>query len=268
MQAASGNLRQRLISALVLAAIGLVATVAGGWIFRVMACVLALTVFLEWLWMYPGEVHPRRPVLVAAFAAAVLPLLFGFGGTAGLLAGLLLGAAAALLAETGGQGLWVARGFAYAFLPAWAIIALRGDSAAGLVAVLFLYAVVWATDIGAYFAGRRFGGPRLAPSVSPGKTWSGAAGGLLAGALAGAILVWTATGTVSAGTIAGAMLLSVVAQLGDLYESSVKREAGVKDSSQLIPGHGGVMDRVDGLAFAAVALYLLATLAPAWPAGH
>ena len=144
-----------------------------------------------------------------------------------------------------------AAGVAWSLVAAVAFIWLRADATAGRVNVLFVVVIVWASDIGAYVAGRLIGGPRLAPRISPGKTWSGAAGGLLAAALVG----------LGAGRVAGAavaLALSLLAQLGDLAESAAKRRAGVKDSGALIPGHGGLLDRLDGLLAAGPAAALLA----------
>ncbi|MEN0000771.1 MAG: phosphatidate cytidylyltransferase, partial [Pseudomonadota bacterium] len=142
----------------------------------------------------------------------------------------------------------------------------EGDHMAGFVAVCFLCAVVFATDIGAYFVGRWLGGPKLSPTISPNKTISGAVGGLIAAMIFGTLTYvlfgltpfWVAT--------ALAIPLSIVSQFGDLYESSMKRTAGVKDSGKIIPGHGGVMDRVDGLLFAAFALWLVSIAAGQWDA--
>lgn len=132
-----------------------------------------------------------------------------------------------------------------------ALIALRAD---GLPTVGFLLLAVWSTDIGAYLVGRVVGGPKLAPAISPGKTWSGAAGGLLA-----AIVICNGAGfTLYAAAMA--LLLSLVTQIGDLAESALKRRCGVKDSSHLIPGHGGLLDRLDGLLLAAPTAYLLVAL--------
>jgi phosphatidate cytidylyltransferase len=144
-----------------------------------------------------------------------------------------------------------AAGAAWSVVAAVAFIWLRGDATVGRFNVLFVVMIVWASDIGAYAAGRLIGGRRLAPRISPGKTWSGAAGGLLAAALLG-----LATGR--AAGAAAAAVLSVLAQLGDLAESAAKRRAGVKDSGALIPGHGGLLDRLDGLLAAGPAAALLA----------
>lgn len=148
---------------------------------------------------------------------------------------------------------WIACGFVYAAAMFVAPVWLRTDATYGLLAIVLLFAIVWSTDIFGYFAGRAIGGPKLMPSVSPKKTWSGAIAGTL-GAMIVAVLVARAFGTFSIVSIACvALLLSVCAQAGDLFESFVKRKFNVKDSSQLIPGHGGVMDRLDGFWAAALA---------------
>ena len=149
--------------------------------------------------------------------------------------------------------IWIACGFVYAAAMFVAPVWLRTDATYGLLAIVLLFAIVWSTDIFGYFAGRAIGGPKLMPSVSPKKTWSGAIAGTL-GAMIVAVLVTRAFGTFSIVSIACvALLLSVCAQAGDLFESFVKRKFNVKDSSQLIPGHGGVMDRLDGFWAAALA---------------
>lgn len=141
---------------------------------------------------------------------------------------------------------WTIAGIGYAGVMFAAPVILRADAAHGLLAILLLFAVVWTTDIFGYFAGRAFGGPKLCPAISPKKTWSGAIAGTL-GAMIVAVLLAGYFGTFNKVAIAGiALLLSVTAQLGDLLESWVKRRFGAKDASQLIPGHGGVMDRLDG----------------------
>jgi phosphatidate cytidylyltransferase len=148
--------------------------------------------------------------------------------------------------------IWIAPGTIYAAAMFAAPVILRSDPAFGLLAIVLLFAIVWSTDIFGYFAGRAIGGPKLMPAVSPKKTWSGAVAGTL-GAMIVAVLVAKLFGSFSTVAIAAvALLLSVCAQAGDLFESWIKRKFGVKDSSQLIPGHGGVMDRLDGFWAAAV----------------
>jgi phosphatidate cytidylyltransferase len=153
---------------------------------------------------------------------------------------------------------WLAAGILYIGLAGIALIELRHDNEAGRANVLFLVLVVWASDIGAYMAGRAFGGPKLAPAISPNKTWAGAAGGLASavavGVVAAAIL---APGGASRAAAVAAMF-GVMAQAGDLLESWIKRRFDVKDSSSLIPGHGGLFDRLDGLMAAAPVAALLA----------
>lgn len=148
---------------------------------------------------------------------------------------------------------WLAAGFAYAAILLFAPLILRRDPEFGLVAILFLFAIVWATDIVAYFAGRAIGGPKLWPAVSPKKTWAGALGGTLGGIVAGLVTVKLMGLSVTAMLGVLACGLSVVAQAGDLLESAIKRHFGAKDASGLIPGHGGLMDRLDGFLTAVAA---------------
>ncbi|MDJ0388143.1 phosphatidate cytidylyltransferase [Roseomonas sp. E05] len=155
---------------------------------------------------------------------------------------------------------WLALGVLYIGIAGIALIELRHDNEAGRGNILFLFFVVWASDIGAYMFGRLLGGPKLAPAISPGKTWSGAAGGLISTMLVGWFAAaWLAPGTPSvARVLMVAAVLGIATQLGDLLESAVKRHFKVKDSSMLIPGHGGLLDRLDGLMAAAPVAALLA----------
>lgn len=147
---------------------------------------------------------------------------------------------------------WIVSGVVYALALFAAPVLLRADPEFGLLAIVLLFAIVWSTDVFGYFAGRAIGGPKLMPAVSPKKTWAGAVGGTL-GAMIAAVIVARLFGSFGIMAVAGiALLLSVCAQAGDLFESFVKRKFGVKDSSQIIPGHGGVMDRLDGFWAAAV----------------
>lgn len=266
------DLRLRVLSALVMAVIVLFATFLGGPVYRLFAAGLALLVFHEWSTMKPTLPRDNRLLAWGALVAALVPLVLGMPDWVVLIAIALASLLAGLHALGSNAGLWNAFGIAYAALPALAIAALRGDTMNGLIIVLYLYAVVWATDIVAYFVGRALGGPKLAPSISPGKTWSGAAGGTVGACAAGVglLMVMGVSGSALIFAALLALALSVVSQAGDLFESALKRRNGVKDSGSLIPGHGGVMDRVDGLVAAALLLYAafaLASMAGTLPAG-
>jgi phosphatidate cytidylyltransferase len=151
------------------------------------------------------------------------------------------------------RALWIAFGAVYASAVLAAPVVIRADAALGFVAMIFLFAVVWTTDVAAYFAGRRMGGPKLWPAVSPNKTWSGAIAGAVAATAAG-LIVAAVAGVGHMVSIAGmSFALSVVAQGGDLFESGFKRRFGAKDTGRVIPGHGGLMDRLDGFLAAASA---------------
>ncbi|MEQ1788902.1 MAG: phosphatidate cytidylyltransferase [Rickettsiales bacterium] len=153
------------------------------------------------------------------------------------------------------DSIWGVAGLFYVAIPCAAILWLRnlqieGFTNAGFWLVLYVLFVVWATDIGAYFTGRTIGGAKLAATISPGKTWAGLGGGIgAAGVVGGLSCLFTPYPTTLFGAINLAVLLAIISQCGDLFESWLKRRAGVKDSSKLIPGHGGLLDRVDGLMF-------------------
>lgn len=258
------NLQLRIISGLVLAVVVLSLTWIGGVPFRLLAVLIAGAVFYEWARMARHASVRRIELVPEAFMAVLLvALAFGVPAMNFLLLTLAGTAIVAGISFVRGLGQWDAAGLAYASLSGFALAYLRGADQAGLLAILFLFAVVWGTDTLAYFVGRAVGGPKLAPAISPGKTWSGAIGGTVAGVVAGIVVAVLA----GAGNVLllgfAALLLSIVSQIGDLFESWVKRRHGAKDSSQLIPGHGGVMDRVDGLVVAALALYLIGSLAAA-----
>jgi phosphatidate cytidylyltransferase len=222
---------------------------------------------LSWEWVhlcgYRTRALPGLAVPVAVFAAGILAVSEHSRAALALLVA--LWAVAWWTADRGrevdGRGQpagWLAAGVLYIGLAGISLIELRHDNAAGQANVLFLFLVVWASDIGAYMAGRLFGGPKIAPAISPNKTWAGAAGGL-----AGAMLVGVATAVLlapggAARAAAVAAMLGVMAQAGDLLESWIKRRFEVKDSSALIPGHGGLLDRLDGVLAAAPLAALLA----------
>ena len=159
-----------------------------------------------------------------------------------------------------GNYLWAVAGALYAALLFLAPVVLRADAGYGIAAILFLFAIVWTTDIAGYFAGRAIGGPKLAPWISPKKTWSGALAGLIGSIVIVAFGARYFSETKIVPLIGVAVLLSTFSQAGDLGESALKRRFNVKDSSQIIPGHGGVMDRLDGFWAAAVCAAIIGLL--------
>ena len=244
-----GELKLRIFSALVLAAGVLLTTLWGGWPFRLVWAAVAGLVAYEWLSIISG-----RNAIAGGIGVALAGLALGFSpASPAALAGV-----AALAALVGAVLTPVVRdklaleacGVVYALAFALVTPALRSVPEFGLAIIIWSFAVVWLTDIAAYFTGRTLGGPKLMPRFSPKKTWSGAIGGAAAGTLGG-YAVWALTpqaaavvgpGVVVAASFAG----SVVSQAGDLFESAIKRRFGAKDSSRLIPGHGGFFDRLDG----------------------
>lgn len=249
------NLILRIVSSLVLAPVALAAAYFGGHAFLIFWAVAALGVLWEWDTLVCA--HDRNPVLAigaVALVCAGLLLAFDWVGIAVTLVALgMLGIAS--VASTVRRA-WCAAGLFYAAILLIAPVVLRGDAAFGFAAILFLFVIVWFTDIAAYFVGRAVGGPKLMPRASPNKTWSGAIGGTLAGVIGGVLVArhFGAGGLAVAGVALG---LSVVSQAGDLVESAIKRRFSAKDASSLIPGHGGLMDRLDGFVAAAVVATLV-----------
>lgn len=258
----SEELRLRIQSGIVMALVVLATTWLGGIAFRILTAAIALLVFYEWSTMTRLKETSRAGFVLAWMAVVLIAaaVILGFLPFASaLLFGFTL-LSIAMVARNSGNG-WLPGGILYAGLSGISLAAIRGDDMTGLKAMLVIFAVVWGTDILAYFVGRRIGGPKLAPRISPGKTWSGAIGGTVSGVVLGLLAIRFSGGAVTAGAALLLLALSVFSQIGDLFESFIKRRFGVKDSSRLIPGHGGVMDRVDGLVFACFAAYLLAAAA-------
>jgi phosphatidate cytidylyltransferase len=260
--ASVGNLALRIASAAVLAPIVLAAAYLGGWFFLALCTLGAMGILWEWTGLVTGRSDAR---ILAPGAAALLGAfaLTAFDAPGAATAAIVLGAAlAGLLGVVGAVGgsmrwAWTGGGVLYTGIAFLGPALLRHDSEFGFRAFLFLAAIVWMTDICAYAVGRAVGGPLLWPQVSPNKTWAGAIGGL-GGGVAGGIMVAYAGGLGRLATVGVvALVLSLSAQAGDFLESAIKRRFGAKDTGQLIPGHGGLMDRLDGFLVAALVALLI-----------
>lgn len=250
------ELALRVCSALVLVPLALTTAYLGHWPFAVFWGVAAMGVLWEWTSLVAGADRPFVLMTGAATLALALALVVSGLPVAAVIV-LAIGTLAAASLAPAERRLWIAGGIPYAGALGLAPILLRSDDEDGFLSVVFLFAVVWTTDIAAYFIGRAAGGPKLVPQVSPNKTWSGAIGGTLAAVVVALVLAKAAA---LAGLFAIAMLaivLSVSAQAGDVFESFLKRKFGAKDSSHLIPGHGGLMDRLDGFVTASVVATLI-----------
>lgn len=252
-QSKNSGLKLRVLSAAVMLPVAIGATWLGGWFFATLIALAGIAMLWEWARL-PGDLAMN--VVVTGGLALVAALYLCLAGDFGL--GLLLiGIAAIVLGFLQRHRFaWHAVGFIYIALPCFVLLWLREIPDRGLLAVFWLLVVVWSTDIGAYAAGRAIGGPKLIPAISPNKTWAGLLGGMLSAGIAGALMArFDAQLPVLLLAIFGAVL-AVVAQAGDFTESAIKRRFGVKDSGHLIPGHGGVLDRLDGLLFAAPVMAL------------
>jgi phosphatidate cytidylyltransferase len=260
------DLKPRLIAGAVMAAVALALAYAGPKPFALLVIAVALIMCWEWGRVVRGEefglafvVHAGTIIVAGVLAAVGLPAL---GGVAVAIGGIIL-----LVMPLGPRQAMSAAGVAYVGFPTVAMLWFRADVPLGFVAILFIFAIVWGSDIGAFVAGRTIGGPKLWPRVSPNKTWAGFLGALAAGLVSGLIFAQVVSGASSLVLGTNGVLLAFVAQMGDLAESALKRQFGIKDSSAIIPGHGGVMDRADSTVAVSVAVSILALLVnPASPA--
>lgn len=244
------NLAMRVMAALVLAPLAIAAAWYGGWFWIGLATITVVGLFGEWL-LIVGNLS--RPALLWGFlslASAGVCLAIDNYEIANL--SIALGLFAMFLFSAPAQRSWSAIGLGYTAAALFACVLVRRDPSYGFIALIFVFLVVWITDILGYFVGRGVGGPKLWVRVSPKKTWSGAIGGVV-----GSIVFAAAFAAAGYGKLAPMLLLgtviSVISQLGDLFESALKRQFGVKDSSQIIPGHGGLLDRLDGFMAAIIA---------------
>lgn len=239
----SSDIPARIISAVVLAALALGGALAGGWAAAIVIAIVAIIVHLEWSGLTEGAMWPATAFSAALFLSLFL-LTFDYPAAGFAVIG------AAIVAAAVSGSLWRPLGLIYAAVLGIGLLVIVLSPTYGLPAILVLLVTVWATDTGAFVAGRAIGGAKLWPAISPNKTWAGAIGGLVAGVAVGALVAAAMSLPVTPGLLVVTAVLAISAQAGDLFESWVKRVFNAKDSSNLIPGHGGLMDRVDGLIFA------------------
>ncbi|MCL4159892.1 UNVERIFIED_CONTAM: hypothetical protein GTU68_003836 [Idotea baltica] len=254
------DLKLRLASAVVLGPSVLLIAYLGGVLFSLLALVAAVLFLWEWFSMTGTQTVSATSLTGQGTLVAVTGLHLAGLPEIGLGAVFLGAVATYAIGGFSKAGRWGLEGVLYSGLALYALLALR-DGTKGLLVIFFVLFVVWATDVFAYFTGRALGGPKLWARVSPKKTWSGALGGLVLATLFGTGVAYVAGEVQLALWALLAAGLSIVSQAGDLLESAIKRRFKVKDSSQLIPGHGGIMDRIDGLVAAAIFAVLIGLIA-------
>jgi len=251
------NLLMRVVTAAVMIPVAIGIAYAGGWLWLGLVTLAAIGLYVEWL-MIVNAIGATRLVATGIIALVVVAAALGLGRIDVAFALVALGIVAAAVLGGDRRG-WSALGVCYASAALIASVVTRLDPAWGFTALMFILLIVWVTDIGGFFAGRSIGGPKLWPRVSPKKTWAGAIGGLVGSLGVAAVFAANGLGRL-APLLMLAAVLTVVSQFGDLFESAVKRKFGVKDSSQIIPGHGGLLDRLDGYVFAIVVAALIGVL--------
>jgi len=263
------NLQLRVITSIFLVTLTLVASWMGGYVFTTFSLIAGAALYYEW----QGLTHMYQTkigrVVGWCFYGVVVFLLVRNASAFVIFASIFVGCA--ILSLLSGQRTgWVAGGFIYATAAPVSLILIRGDDFLGFAMLVFLYAVVWSTDSAAYFSGKTIGGAKMVPKISPNKTWSGAIGGAVFAVAFSMATLFFLFENVSFSSlmmsfsgfimIVLALILSIASQAGDIGESWIKRRFDVKDSSNLLPGHGGFMDRLDGLVAASIVFYIVAAV--------
>lgn len=255
------NLLSRILTAVVFCPIALYLTWFGGTLFFSFVWSIGGFILYEWI-----SITKEKWCVSQKILASIFYLVFGFfllsGVSALFIFCVLIFLAAVLAVGPIKKSGWIFFGFLYASFPVAALSFLRGHEILGFQVVIFLFAIVWGTDIAGYFSGRAFGGAKLAPKFSPNKTWAGAIGGTFVGVSGGVLVAFQFFNVNLTSFFIPflALILSICSQLGDLGQSWFKRHFSVKDSGSLLPGHGGFMDRMDGLIGAASFLYLTGSI--------
>ena len=253
----------RLVSAAILAPLAVGLAYGGTWYFGVLVAAVACLALYEWLSM----VRAGHSTLIPLMGLIVVSLITIISGSVlvSILLLLMISFLFLVLSPTvNTKYAWIALGIIYIGMPCIALVWLRTNDQYGLESVLMIFGIVWATDAGAFVVGSIVGGPRLAPRVSPLKTWSGAFGGIICGVSIGVCIgLLLGLPPIRAAFLAilgVCVLLSIFGQLGDLFESILKRRFNVKNSGVVIPGHGGVLDRIDSLLFVAPSAACIAVI--------
>lgn len=264
----TSNLAKRIVSSIVLIPVVVGAVWSGGVAFDALMLAALVAGLYEWTQLTAPNMRKRVKVMAMAGLVAVLLSGLAFGVEVGFALSLMVWLAVLLSAgRLGGAdraghratALWYAGGIPYLAWSGLAMMAIRALPENGLMWTLYLLFAVWGTDIGGYAAGCTIGGPKICPKISPKKTWAGLFGGMALAGLMGYFMAGQ-MGGIGWRFVVLSMVLAIVSQAGDFFESHVKRKAGAKDSGRLIPGHGGILDRIDGLLFAAVLLGALIAL--------
>lgn len=254
------DLLRRIASALVMIPVALATAWMGSWLFALLWLAAALVVLWEWNGLVLGPGHRALLVVEGLVIALAVTAFAQFHDLLVVLALLVIGAALAAGMVAAERRSWAMAGFGYAGAVVLGPMILRADPLHGATAIFWLFAVVWGTDVGAYFAGRAIGGPKLWPQLSPKKTWAGFIGGTLTGTILGLLVCHLFGIAIGPGLGLLTFVIAALSQAGDLFESFVKRQFAAKDAGTLIPGHGGVMDRLDGFLVAAVVSALIGLL--------
>jgi phosphatidate cytidylyltransferase len=260
------GLTLRVLSAALMVPAGLLVVFVGGWILTAAAVLVGLVMLREFWSVTRRDNFPSVSFILACLTLMVFCVWVTAGGDnqKAILGAGVAAVGIAIALERRGHFVWMIAGYIIISAAILSLLLIRNQTTGGLTLAIAVMVCVWSSDIAAYFAGRGFGGPKLAPTDSPNKTWSGAAGAVICTALIGALIAGILR-TPIVNWLLFALALSLVCQVGDLLQSRWKRRFNVKDSGALIPGHGGVLDRLDSLSISLIFTASLLLMAPGFP---